>query len=160
MLYARAIGDPQLPTAGAPTPSPAPTRDIPELPELGTAPPQTQTVPTTEPSGWSWKQILIGVGVVVAISAIASRGGGSSGGDNSAPPITESPPPSGDGGGGIAAPEPAPAPTPEPAPAPTPEPAPAPPPSGGGGDDDDDDKGKKGGKGDRRILIPAFSASF
>ena len=159
MLYARAIGDPQLPAADAPMPPPAPTRDIPELPTLGTAPPQTQTVPATESSGWSWKQILIGLGVVVAISAIASRGGGTSGSDNSAPPVTDSPPPPNDGGGGIAAPTP----TPEPAP------SPPPPPSGGGGgdadddhdnDDDDDDKDKKRGKGDRRIIIPAFSASF
>lgn len=168
MLYARAIGDPYLPapTVDSPAPPENPPRvprardnSIPDLPGLGTAPPDTQPAAAPIPEGWSWTRILIGVGIVVAISAIASKGGGSSGGgDSSAPPST-SPPPSGGGGstpppsgggGGVASP------TPEPAPAPAPTPNP---PSGGGDDDDEDDDDKKKGKG-RRILIPAFSASF
>lgn len=164
MLYARAIGDPLLsqPAVDAPPPPPRATnRGIPDLPALGTAPP-TDNAPTPAPvsDGWSWKRVLVGVGVVVAISALASKGGGgagSSSGDSSA--AIPSPPPSGGGGssggssgGGVASPTPAPAPTP------------APPTTGGGGggnsrDDDDDDDKKKDNRG-RRILIPSFSASF
>ena len=165
MLYARAIGDPysSRPAVEAPPPARAADRGIPELPALGTAP-RTDTTPTAAPvsEGWSWKRILVGVGVVVAISALASKGGGGSGGPDNSP---AAPPSSGGGssgdvsggggGGGVASP------TPAPVPAPTPAPSPTPPSSGGGGgdDDDDDDDDKKKGKG-RRILLPSFSASF
>lgn len=157
MLYARAIGDPYLPapTVDAPAPAENPPRvprtrgnSIPDLPELGTAPPDTQPAAASVSEGWSWKRVLIGVGVVVAIGAIASKGGSSGGGDGAAPPSTDSPPPSSSpppsGGGGGEATSPIPAPAPNP-------------PIDNGDDDDDDDKKGKGG---RRILIPSFSASF
>lgn len=156
LLYARAIGDPYLPAPAVDAPrSPASRADpIPELPTLGGAPTDPTPTAAVETDGWSWKRILIGAGVAVAIAAIASKGGGSSGDDGAAPPASGSPPPSsgggspppGSGGGGVTPPTPPPVP-------PTPTP---PPPSH---DDDDDDDDKKKGKG-RRIFIPSFSASF
>lgn len=159
MLYARAIGDPYLPAPAVDRPSTPPRaakpNDLPELPGLGTTPPASQSPAATTSEGWSWTRVLIGVGVVVAISAIASKGGGSGGGDaaptSSGPPPTSgggtAPPPT--GGGGSA-----------PAPSPAPTPAPSPTPPVAGGDDDDDDDDHKKGKGRKRILIPAISTSF
>lgn len=107
LLYARAIGDAYSYTPsdaaaarsnGAGTP---PETDT-ELPGLGSEPPATDPEPAA--SGWSWGRVLLGVAIVGAMSALASRGGGNGEVQVSGTDVTggAAPPPSGSSGGASA----------------------------------------------------------
>lgn len=100
-LYARAIGDPYAyPPEPAPrTPDPsapgAPAISAPEahaLPGLGSEEPAAPSA--TPGGGWSWGRVLLGIAVVGAMAALASKGGG---GEVTVNSSGSAPPPSGAG---------------------------------------------------------------
>ncbi|BAU50313.1 hypothetical protein SVA_3779 [Sulfurifustis variabilis] len=135
-LYARAIGDPySYQPERAPPPEPVPAAPAPaaeeSLPALGGE--EATGASPAESGGWSWGRVLVGIAVVGAMAALASKSGGGgqvnvdSGSVGSVGTTTPTAPEAGSGGGDTGS-----------GPLPT---LPLP-----GGDDDDDDDDRKGKK--------------